>query len=126
MGRHADAPVTAMGLRRIAQLAGLTGGIAWVLASVLDVGTADDVLRGLGAVLVTVALLGLGLLLVKSDVMVLRVFVAIALPTLVWGVVALLRDSVSQSVVDVVFGAAVAVISAVMLTRHSDRRRTTL
>jgi hypothetical protein len=126
MGRHADAPVTAMDLRRIAQLAGLTGGIAWVLASVLDAGTAGDVLRGLGAVLVTVALLGLGLLLVKSDVMVLRVFVAIALPTLVWGVVALLRDSVSQSVVDVVFGAAVAVISAVMLTRHSDRRRATL
>jgi hypothetical protein len=126
MGRHADAPVTTTDRRRTAQLAGLTGGIAWVLASFLDAGTVADALRWVGAVLITVALVRLGLALVKSDVMVLRVFVAIALPTLVWGVVSLLRESTSRSVVDVVFGAAVAVISAVMLTRRSERSRATL
>jgi hypothetical protein len=115
-----------MDLRRIAQLAGLAGGIAWVLASVLDDGSVAVGLRWVGAILLTFALFGLGLLLVKSDVMVLRVFVALALPTLVWGVVAILRDSVSESLVDTVFGAAVAVISAVMLARHSDHPRATL
>ena len=97
-----------------------------MLASFLDSGTAGDALQWVGALLLTVALVGLGLLLVKSDVMVLRVFVALALPILVWGVVALLRDAVSVSVVDAVFGGVVAVISGVMLTRRAERRRATL
>ena len=97
-----------------------------MLASFLDGGTAGAALLWVGAVLLTVALVGLGLLLVKSDLMLLRVFVALALPTLVWGVVALLRDAVSTSVVDAVFGGIVAVISAVMLARHGERRRATL
>src|SRR5689334_13087874 len=126
MGRHAEAAVTTMDLRRVAQLAGLAGGIAWVLASFLGDGSAAVALRWGGAILLTIALFGLGLLLVKSDVMLLRVFVALALPTLVWGVVALLRDSMGESLVDTVFGAAVAVISGVMLARHSDHPRATL
>ncbi len=49
-----------------------------------------------GGVLLTVALFAIGMMLVKSDVLPLRVFVALALPTLVWGVFALVRDSVSN------------------------------
>ena len=51
-------------------------------------------------------------MLVKSDVLPLRVFVALALPTLVWGVFALVRDSVSdEQLVDAVFGALVGLCS---------------
>ncbi len=72
-----------------------------------------DALLWVGGALITVALFGLGLLLVKSDVLLLRVFVGLALPTLVWGVVALLRGSaVSASTVDVVFGGCVALVCA--------------
>ena len=85
------------------------------------------ILLWLGGALVTVALFGLGMLLVKSDVLLLRIFVALALPTLVWAVVALLRDSsVSTTLVDVAFGGSVALVSAVQLVRRTEPRRSTL
>jgi hypothetical protein len=75
----------------------------------------------------TAALLVLGLMLVKSDVLVLRVFVALALPTLVWGVVGLVRGSASDPrVIDLVFGGIVAVISGVRLARRTSASRSTL
>jgi hypothetical protein len=126
MGRHTDAATTSMSLRRTAQLSGLTGGLAWVAASFLGDGGLADVLLLVGVVLLTVALVGLGLLLVKSDVLPLRLFVAVAVPTLVWGVLGLLRDAATASVVDTAFGAVVAMISAVLLARHPQRRRATL
>ena len=111
MGRHIDAAGTSRHLRRTAQLSGLAGGIAWVVAAFLEGGSAA-ILLWLGGALVTVALFGLGMLLVKSDVLLLRIFVALALPTLVWAVVALLRDSsVSTTLVDVAFGGSVALVT---------------
>jgi glucose uptake protein GlcU len=78
-------------------------------------------------VLLTIALFSIGMMLVKGDVMPLRVFVALALPTLVWGVFALVRDSVSnEKLVDAVFGALVALLSVVLLARPSAARRATL
>jgi len=126
MGRHTDGAGASTALRRIAQVSGLTGGVAWVGTAFLDAGGARDALFWVGAVLLTVALFGLGLLLVKSDVLVLRIFVALALPTLVWGVVSLLRDAFDEDLVDAVFGALVAVISAVRLRRRRDGGRATL
>jgi hypothetical protein len=127
MARHVDAARSPLDLRRTAQLSGLTGGVLWVVAAFAGDGAAAGVLLWLGGLLLTVALAGLGLLLVKSDVVPLRVFVGLALPTLVWGVVALVRGSaVSASVVDVVFGGGIALLSATQLLRRREPRRTTL
>jgi hypothetical protein len=91
-----------------------------------DSGLATVLLWG-GGVLITVALLSIGMLLVKSDVLLLRVFVAVAVPTLVWGVLALVRDSVSdERVVDAVFGVLIALLSVMLLVRRGSAGRATL
>jgi hypothetical protein len=116
-----------MAPRRVAQVCGLVGGVAWLVTYFLSGGGAADVLRWAGAVLLTVALLELGLLLVRSDFMLLRVFVALALPTLVWGVLSLVLGSVSdRTAVEAAFGAVVALISAVQLLRRRPVLRETL
>jgi hypothetical protein len=130
MGRHAETAGSPIDLRRAAQASGLLGGIAWVLADFLPNDprpTFGTLLLWVGALLLSVALLGLGMLLVKSDVLPLRIFVALALPTLVWGVFALVRDSASdQPLVDAVFGAVVGLVSGLQLVRHRDDPRATL
>ena len=100
------APRTA---RRTAQICGLVGGAAWVATYFLDSdGPREGAALGRWALLLTIALFAIGMMLVKSDVLPLRVFVALALPTLVWGVFALVRDSVSdEQLVDAVFGAVI-------------------
>jgi hypothetical protein len=128
MGRHVDAAGPLIGVRRTAQLCGLVGGAAWVIRYVVDPGggAAATLLWG-GALLLTVALVSLGAELVKSDVLPLRLFVAVALPTLVWGVFLLLRDAVSDvELLDATFGGAVALLSAVGLVRRTPARRATL
>jgi len=127
MGQHIDAagPKNA---RRTAQVCGLVGGAAWVAHYFLDTDSAlaTALLWG-GGVLLTVALFAIGMMLVKGDVLPLRVFVALALPTLVWGVFALVRDSVSnEQLVDAVFGAFVGLLSVVLLVRPSTAHRATL
>ena len=127
MGQHIDAAAP-RNARRTAQVCGLVGGAAWVAIYFLDAdsGLAKALLWG-GGVLLTVALFAIGMMLVKSDVMPLRVFVALALPTLVWGVFALVRDSVSNDeLVDAVFGALVGLLSFVLLVRPSTAHRATL
>lgn len=130
MGRHTETAAGPLDLRRTAQAAGLVGGIAWVVAYFLPKDprtTPGSLVLGLGLLLLTVALFGLGLLLVKSDVLPLRVFVALALPTLVWGVFAIVRDSASdRPLVDAVFGAAVGLISGLQLVRRRSQTRATL
>ena len=127
MGQHIDA-AGPRNARRTAQICGLVGGAAWVALYFLDADTAlaKALLWG-GGVLVTIALVAIGMMLVKGDVMLLRVFVALALPTLVWGVFALVRDSVSnEELVDAVFGAFVGLLSVALLARPSAARRATL
>jgi len=130
MGRHAETAGTPLDLRRTAQASGLGGGLAWVVTSFLpsDPRTAlATALLWLGLLLLSVALLGLGLLLVRSDVLVLRWFVALALPTLVWSALAVVRDSASDpSLVDAVFGASVGLVSGVQLVRRRSLPRATL
>ena len=120
MGRHAENSGNLFDLRRSAQLAGLVGGLAWVFAYFFDDGGGlqRNVLR-LGAILLTFALFGLGLLLVRSDVLSLRVFVALALPTLVWGVFGIVHESAADpGVVDAAFGAVVGLVSGLRLGHH--------
>ena len=128
MGRHVEASGTPFDLRRLTQIAGLVGGLVWVLASFLpDDGAAQATLLTGGAVLLTIALCGLGLLLVRSDFPALRIFVAIAVPVLVWGVFGIVHQSLSDpELVDGVFGAVVAVVSAVRLGHQGGASRATL
>ncbi len=128
MGRHVDAAGASAGVRRTALVCGLLGGVAWVVTYFLDADAGmAEALLWVGGVLLTVALFGIGMMLVKSDVLPLRVFVALALPTLVWGVFALIRDSVGDArLADAAFGALVGLGSVLLLVRRSAARRTTL
>jgi hypothetical protein len=128
MGRHADAAGTPLDLRRAALVAGLLGGIAWVVAWILpDGGSAADLLQPVGAVLLTLAMFGLGLRLVRSDFLALRVFVAVALPTLVWGVFGVVHQSASDpGLVDAVFGAVCGLLAGLRLTSRGAAPRDTL
>ena len=128
MGRHVDAAGASAGIRRTALVCGLLGGLAWVATYFLDAdaGAAKALLWG-GGVLLTLALLGIGMMLVKSDLLPLRIFVALALPTLVWGVFAIVRDSVSdEQLADAVFGAVIGLGSVLLLVRRSAASRATL
>jgi len=120
MGRHAEDSGTQLDLRRTSRLAGLAGGLAWVVAFFLpEGGGAERAVLWLGAILLTVAFFGLGLMLVRSDVLALRVFVALALPTLVWGVLGIVHQSADDpGLIDAVFGAIVGLVSALRLGHH--------
>jgi hypothetical protein len=122
MGRHAEAPRSAFDLRRTVQLAGLVGGLAWVLALLLpDGGILEHACLWVGAVLLTGTLLGLGLLLVRSDVLALRLFVSLACPALVWGVFGLVHGAPSDPrLVDAVFGALVGLVCLAGLGHRRD------
>jgi len=128
MGRHAEAAGTPFDLRRGAQVAGLVGGIAWVVAYFLpDGGSAAGLLLPLGAVLLTVALFGLGLMLVRSDFLALRLFVGVAVPTLVWGVFGVVHQSASDpGLVDALFGAVAGLVAGLRLSHRGAARRATL
>ena len=119
MGRHAEAAATQLDVARIAEISGLAGGTAWVLAYLLPGAALADGLAWLGSVLVTAAWCGLGLLLVRSNVLALRLFVAVALPTLVWGVLVLVHGSAARPTgADAVLGVVVALVSGLLLTRR--------
>jgi hypothetical protein len=127
MGRHVDAAETPLDPTRMLRMTGLLGGVMWVVKYLLSDpnGGAGEALLWLGGVLLTVAMLGLGIRLVKGDFLLLRVFVALALPTLVWGVLALLRSGAGDvMLVDAVFGAAVAFASVTGLRRGAEPHAT--
>jgi hypothetical protein len=115
-------------MMRAAQLLGLVGGVAWVAAAFLWDGGDDPLelaLFWLGAVLVTLDLLDLGMLLVKRGLLALRLFVACALPMLVWMVVVFAATSASDDgIVWGITGAAVAVFAVVQLARPVPQRAT--
>jgi len=128
MGRHVDAAGTPLGLRRGAQISGVVGGLAWVVAYFLpDGGAAAGLLLVVGAVLLTLAMFGLGLRLVRSDFLALRIFVGLALPTLVWGVFGVVHQSASDpALVDAVFGAVCGLVAGLRLTHRGATPRATL
>jgi len=115
-------------MMRAAQLLGLVGGVAWVVAAFLWEGGDDPLELGLfwvGAVCLTLFLLELGMLLVKRGLLALRLFVACALPLLVWMVVAFAATSASEDgIVWGIAGAAVAVFAIIQLARPTPQRAT--
>jgi hypothetical protein len=121
-----------MNLRRAAQvaglLAGLLGALAWVGAGFVWDGGSDPVELGLfwvGAALITLFLLELGTLLVKRGLLVLRLFVACALPLLFWMVIAFAAASASdEGLVYGFAGAVVGVFSIVQLATSTPQRAT--
>jgi hypothetical protein len=116
-----------MDLHTLARLAGLVGGLCWVVRFLLDLagsgtGAAADVLHVVGLVLIAVALVGAGAALVSTSATWLRVIVAIAFPLLVWSVLEVLHGAGDPIVIDGVLGLAVAVVAA-MATVRARRER---
>lgn len=102
----------------VPRVAGLLGGLAWVIRHLGGV----DALRWPGLVLLAVALAGGGAALVSSSAGWLRMIVALAFPVLVWSVVEVLHDSGDDSLIDALVGAVVLVFSAVGLARSRASR----
>lgn len=119
-------PPQATRARRAAQLAGLLGGLEWVLAALIWDGSHPVTLAlfWIGAVLVTVFLLGIGLQLVKRGLFALRLFVACALPLLFWMVAVFAAGAMSDAVVWGFAGTAVVVFAIVQLARPVPVRAT--
>ena len=108
-----------MPLPLVSRVAGVVGGLAWVLRQVGGV----DALRWPGLVLLAVALAGAGAALVSSSAGWLRVIVAVAFPLLVWSVVEVLHESGDDALIDAVVGGVVALLCAVALARPGGTRR---
>ena len=115
-------------LTRAAQVIGLLGGLAWLVAAFLWDGGDDPVELGLfwvGAVLITLFLLEIGMLLVKRGLLALRLFVACALPLLVWMVVVYAASSADDDgIIWGIAGGAVAVFAVLRLARPTPQRAT--
>jgi hypothetical protein len=125
---HAQGAQVAARLTRAAQVIGLLGGLAWLVAAFLWDGGDDPLELGLfwvGAVLITLFLLEIGMLLVKRGLLALRLFVACALPLLVWMVVVFAASSADDDgIVWGIAGGAVAVFAIAQLVRPTPQRAT--
>ena len=102
----------------LARLAGVLGGLCWLVRGVAGV----DALRWPGLVLLALALAGLGAGLVSSSAAWLRAIVAVAFPVLVWSVVEVLHGDGDGRVVDAVAGVIVAACCGFGLVRSRRAR----
>lgn len=113
-----------MGLRIVAALTGLVGGLAWITALVFDRasggGVVVDALTWAGLILLAIATLGAGASLVSRSAIWLRVLVAVCFAALVGSVVELLTESYDDLLVYAVFG-AIAVVASVIALARSER-----
>jgi hypothetical protein len=102
-------------------VSGVLGGLCWLARWVIDLAelTSDprEALYWAGAGLLALAFLGYGMGLVKKGALWLRLIVGVAFPVLVWSVLEVLRTADPEPV-DGVFGAVVAVVSAVLFVRR--------
>lgn len=116
-----------MNLRSLTHIAGVLGGLFWIVRLVLDAaGVADGALDALywsGLVLVAVALVGAGAGLVSKSAAWLRVIVGAAFPALVWSVLEVVRAGGDALVVDAIVGAAVLAVSVIGLRRSRRNSR---
>ena len=117
-----------MSLRRVTQVLGLLGGMAWVVYYFATDDASDTLARGLfwgGVVLITIALLELGMMLVKRGVVALRVFVACVLPLFFWTVVSFVVPAAAdETLAYAVVGAVVALLFLLLLSRRGPQRAT--
>jgi hypothetical protein len=95
----------------LARLAGVLGGLCWLVRAVLDDGDGPESLINAlhygGLALIVIALLGIGAGLV-SGLVALRVVVAICLVALAWAVLEFLHQQYADRGVDGVLGALLA------------------
>ena len=101
---------------RAVAVAGLLGGLCWVLA--LWVGA----LAWVGAVLLAVGVLGAGAGLVSRSATWLRVIVAVCFLALVGSVLQVLRDNLDDGGVLAVAGVVAVVVAVVVLGRQRPAR----
>jgi hypothetical protein len=107
----------------LVRLAGVLGGLCWVLRAILDDGDGSEALINAlhygGMALLALALLGIGAGLV-SGLVALRIVVAVCLLALAWAVLEFLHQQYDDRVVDGVVG---ALLAAYCLTGLLVRRR---
>jgi hypothetical protein len=109
-----------MNLRLIALVAAVLGGLLWIVRWLTDGSALSDGLYWAGLVAVAVALAGAGAGLVRSSALPLRALVAVALPLLVWSVVAVLRPA-GPAAVDGLLGLVAVAVGGVGRARSRPR-----
>lgn len=107
-----------MPLTLLARVAGVLGGLCWLVRAAAGV----DELRWPGLVLLALALAALGAGLVSSSATWLRAIVAVAFPVLVWSVVEVVGGEDDGRVVDAVAGVVVALVCVLGLVRSRAER----
>jgi hypothetical protein len=116
-----------VGLRSLARLAGLIGGLCWLAAAALDGANASDSLVNAvhwgGLALIAIALVGIGFGLVNTRVWWLAVIVGICLPALVWAVLEWAHEQWADRYVDGTFGVLLAIYCLVGLASGSRSPR---
>lgn len=104
-----------MSTRTLIRLAGVLGGLCWLgQAAVNQYDAAEAAVNALywgGGALILVALVGLGAGLVSGAPW-LRLIVGLCLPLLVWAVLSILHEGVSDNFVDGMFGLFLALFCA--------------
>jgi hypothetical protein len=116
-----------MDLTYLARLAGLLGGLCWLVRMLLDLaghgtGGPADLLHWVGLLLVAVALVGMGAALVSTSATWLRAVVGVAFPLLVWSVLEVLHDAGNPRVVDGLAGLVLVFSSGLALTRGRPKK----
>jgi polyferredoxin len=116
-----------MDLTHLARLAGLIGGLCWLLRLLLDLaghgtGGLADLLYWVGLLLVAVALAGMGAALVSTSATWLRVVAGAGCLLLVWSVLEVLHDAGDPRAVDGLAGLLVAVASGRALSRDRQKK----
>ena len=114
-----------MDLGVLTRIAGLLGGLCWVVWAVTDergapAGVVDALYWG-GLALIGLAMVGYGALLVSSSAVWLRVVVGLCLPLLAWSVLSVLRSEFADPWVGGIFGLLLALESSVGLVRRRPR-----
>jgi hypothetical protein len=125
MGSIVVAHCAAVTPTTLARVAGVLGGLCWVLRAVLDDGSGPEgLVNGLhygGLALLVIALLGIGAGLV-TGLAALRVVVAVCLVALAWAVLEFLHQQYADRGVDGVLGALVGVYCLLGLLVRRRRR----
>lgn len=107
-------------MRTTACLSGLLGGLAWLVAAVLDRAGVDAGTTGamwIGGLLLAVATLATGACVVSRSAAWLRAVVALCTLALAASVLELLRGAGDPRTVDAVVGVVVAIAAVVVLRR---------
>jgi hypothetical protein len=108
-------------MRVLVAVAGVLGGLCWLVAHALDQQMQDS-LTWAGAAFLVVAVLGAGASLVSRSTTWLRVVVAVCLLALTGSVLQVLREGGDPAFVDAAAGALAVLVAFVALGRRRPHR----